>query len=64
MASTWFQISTNSTYVPNSTIDSLIIDRVVSLNVTNMGIICIIIALLSVIIFYNVIQYLKLQPKF
>jgi len=53
----------NSTYVPNSTIDSLVIDRVVSLDVTNMGILCVIVALLSVIIFYVVISYMKKQPK-
>lgn len=54
---------TNSTYVPNSTIDNLLVERVVELNMMNMGILCIIIALLSVITFYIVILYLKNIPK-
>jgi len=53
----------NSSYVPNSTVDSLVLDRVVSLDITNMGVLCIIISLLSVIIFYTIIQYMKKQPK-
>jgi hypothetical protein len=59
----WFQNLTNSTYIPNSTIDSLVIDRVVELNLINMGILCVIIAILSVIIFYIVMCYLKSVPK-
>jgi hypothetical protein len=60
---TWIQNLTNIGYIPNSTIDSLIVDRVVELNMINMGILCIIIAILSIIIFYIVMCYLKSVPK-
>lgn len=59
----WFENLTNVSYTPNSTIDSLVIDRVVELNLINMGILCVIIALLSIIVFYVVMCYLKSVPK-
>jgi hypothetical protein len=59
----WFQNLTNSSYVPNSTLDSLVADRVVSLDLVGMGILCVIISLLSVVIFYTIMQYLKNTPK-
>jgi hypothetical protein len=49
----------NSSYIPNSTVDSLVLNRVVSLDITNMGILCLIISLLSVIVFYVIIKYMK-----
>lgn len=55
----WLQNLTNSSYIPNSTIDSLVIDRVVTLDLNNMGILCLIIAIISSFIIYITIKYLK-----
>jgi hypothetical protein len=52
----------NMSYIPNSTLDSLVLDRVVSLNFISMGILCLIIAVISGIIFYVMIRYLKQNP--
>lgn len=50
----------NETFsIPNSTMDALVVDRVVSINIFNMGIIIVIITLLLVIVLLIVNQYLK-----
>ena len=55
----WLENLTDSSYIPNSTMDSLVIDRVVTLDLNNMGILCLIIAIISSFIIYITIKYLK-----
>jgi len=53
------QIMNETFSIPNSTMDALVVDRVVSINIFNMGIIIVIITLLLVIVLLIVNQYLN-----
>jgi hypothetical protein len=44
---------------PNSTMDSLVLDRVVAIDLFNVGVLIIVIAILSSLILLAVVDYLK-----
>ena len=52
-------IVNNISSIPNSTMDSLILNRVVSIDLFNVGILILIISIVSVILFAIVMDYLK-----
>jgi len=52
-------ISLISPMAPNSTMDSLVLDRVVAIDLFNVGVLIIVIAILSSLILLAVVDYLK-----